>query len=706
MVSSRLFDHLEIRYEEKKQLDEKDKTHESALYVIELYDNEYVIALGNMRTEHSNIGCIYYPVYLISSKMRIKAKIGVFEVEQEKVISIVDDDGDIDLNKLGEPLLFSFATSEYLEKYGTKESVISSEKSEENEPSKEQDDTNKNEIKDQIQKEEDEDEEEEEEDDAFNIPSATPTAKVDSDNNEDDSNMTSDEKMTYEKLFIIDDPLPTLSSWPTETEDNAKKMRQTYKANKSLQDNWVVRFMNNKEYKIHPNDGSGDCFFITIRDAFSQIGYKTTVSKLRQYLSQEVTPALYDNYKNIYDGIAFELKTTEEELHRLQGANSELKKQSVRTKDMDQQKEIINEAVKVKQDYLREKLTEGGSKELLAEFGFMKHIQSLDEFRTFVNTSEFWGDSWAISTMELLLSVKFIILEETDDVDSVIRCTQQNDEMGKYEDYSPKYYILLGRTNNNHYELISYKDKKIFKFPEVPHDMKIKVVRACIERNENSYYAKMNDFRQFRIDTGLPESTQKEETYDSDQSALFDPSLVLSFHAKSDVKKKAGVVDADTVAIKRRNEFSVLNGIDQWRRKLHDSWAETPFNMHNTDKKRWNSVEHFTLAIPYKESHPALYEEFSDDSKSAISKDIQKARDALVKKGTKIGKYHQIAKEKDPLDPPVLEVHRKEALREKFKKDTEFGRLIKATNMAKLIIFQRNKAPIVDISLMEIRNEL
>ena len=41
----------------------------------------------------------------------------------------------------------------------------------------------------------------------------------------------------------------------------------------------------------------------------------------------------------------------------------------------------------------------------------------------------------------------------------------------------------------------------------------------------------------------------------------------------------------------------------------------------------------------------------------------------MIKKSNKIGKYYQIAKEKESLEPPVLEVHRKEALREKIKSE-------------------------------------
>ena len=53
-----------------------------------------------------------------------------------------------------------------------------------------------------------------------------------------------------------------------------------------------------------------------------------------------------------------------------------------------------------------------------------------------------------------------------------------------------------------------------------------------------------------------------------------------------------------------------------------------------------------------------------------------------------------------------LDLHRKDALREKFHKDTPTGRLLQSTNYLLLNKFQRNKPPYVDVPLMEIRREI
>ena len=62
----------------------------------------------------------------------------------------------------------------------------------------------------------------------------------------------------------------------------------------------------------------------------------------------------------------------------------------------------------------------------------MNGVKSLQQFRAVINTCRFWGDTWAITTLERALNTKFILLSEENfeegDLDNVLQCGQLNDD--------------------------------------------------------------------------------------------------------------------------------------------------------------------------------------------------------------------------------------------------------------------------------------
>ena len=94
-------------------------------------------------------------------------------------------------------------------------------------------------------------------------------------------------------------------------------------------------------------------------------------------------------------------------------------------------------------------------------------IDTIEKFREYIQTSGFWANSWAISTIEKVLNIKFIILSERayieNDLHNVLICGESNKEHVKKGKFNPDYYIVTTFSGNN-YQLVEYKDKRILNF--------------------------------------------------------------------------------------------------------------------------------------------------------------------------------------------------------------------------------------------------
>ena len=108
MVSSKL--NKTINYPEKRIIDEEDKGFQSSLYELDLgFPNEVlsvVIVLGKPKYTYSSKNVVFYPIYVVAnddSRIKIKSQIGVFEIEGDRVLSVLDEDNDIDSVAWGSP---------------------------------------------------------------------------------------------------------------------------------------------------------------------------------------------------------------------------------------------------------------------------------------------------------------------------------------------------------------------------------------------------------------------------------------------------------------------------------------------------------------------------------------------------------------------------------------------------------------------------
>ena len=93
-----------IQYNETKEINNDDVGHASTIYEISYFEKPIQIALGRENHSFSNDNIVYFSVYLVSND-KIHSRIGVFEVDSNKMISIMDEDGDVDIDQ-GHILLF------------------------------------------------------------------------------------------------------------------------------------------------------------------------------------------------------------------------------------------------------------------------------------------------------------------------------------------------------------------------------------------------------------------------------------------------------------------------------------------------------------------------------------------------------------------------------------------------------------------------
>lgn len=704
MVSSKL--NSNINYIEKKTIDPEDIGHDSCFYAIEAYDVPILIVLGKQKYTYSNKDVIYYPIYIVEDET-IKAQIGVYESSLKNTIQLVDEDGDIDIEKMGEPLFYSFLDKDFILKSKSNPNNYLNNndiKFLHNDEKKEK----KGEHLEKLVEEPDEDDDE---------LDAT-TLKVVKQKLSDEKEKT--DQIIEKGIFTVDKDFKQPELLKEETETEADKFKIEYKESSS--NNWIEKFLRNNNYGIIDNEGQGDCFFAVIRDAFTHIGQKTTVSKLRALLSSHLTESVYKENRKLYDDFEMEKQEIKKKLTELKNTNDLYSKRIKKITDKKEIEKMIEEIKEIKEIYKKNAIELKETTRLQGEYiGFMKDIDTMEKYRNYITTSQFWADSWAISTLENLLKVKIIILSEESykekAFDNVLNCGEihsefivNNDyEYNKMKSFEPNFYIIT-TYNGTHYKLVTYKKKHIFTFPEIPYDIKIMIVNKCLERNSGMYYL-IQDFRDFKAKLGLEPDEgnplKEEEEYDDDEAELFNhlynKSTVFVFHSKS-LDAKPGKGTGEKINNERINEFVTLSKNKEWRRKLDDMWIEAPFMI---DNHKWLSVEHYIQGSKFKKGFPDFYSQFSLDHPSELSKDPDIAKSVgdftkskyknLRPKNVKIDVDYHLGREP---------IERETAIRAKFESNEDLKQILISTKDALLKKFIRRKPAMADTILMKIRNEL
>ena len=658
----------DVSYPELKSVDSGDLKTEANLYQLEIKDIDIIIAVGNSKNTYEDKNILYFPIYLVKYNNKV-IQIGVYEIKASDYLFYLDKYNNLDIEKMNEPLIYSFVTKEFLNKMRL-EPEVPLHRLEQNEE----------EIS------ETEDEEDEEEQliiEEYDIPE--------------------ERKDIFIKIKGV--PLPPLL--PEETQKQARDIREKY--HESSKDIWIDKFMKNKNYSIQDNEGGGDCLFATIRDAFASIAQQTSVNKLRKKLAEEVTQDIFDNYKEQYDMYSAALIRDTNKIKELEQEYLLLKQKFASEIDRNIQKTISAQAKEVKAQHdslVHEKKVTAS---ILKEYKFMKGIDNIDQFKKVVRHCDFWADTWAISTIERILNFKFIILSSDSfrngDTKNVLQCGQLNDKILEQRGrFTPEFYIIVDYTGD-HYKLVGYKKKMIFKFNELPYDIKKMIFDKCMEKNAGPF-AIIPDFQKFKASqkkTVIKEA-QYEDLTEAKLRGLYNDDIVFQFYSKSLDKPLPGKGSGEKIPVDRLKEYSTLAAIPQWRKKLSNFWVQ-PFTL---DNHQWASVENYYQASKFKKTHPEFYLSFSLDSGTELSKDPVMAKAAGGKTGKLKGKL--IRPIEVTVDSDFFGKRQKKemyaAQYAKFTQNEDLKNLLLATGESKLTHFIRGAEPVVFDELMIIRDKI
>ena len=685
MVASRI--NPAVVFPESKQIEPEDIGHPSAIYELDVFDGESIaVVLGKPKYLFTEKNVIYMPIYAVSKKA-VRSQIGVFELESGQIVGAFRD-GEIVVSRLTPPLLYHFATESYIRKLGadpkqyvsskeTTESTLAKPATLEIEPAKET-----------------------EEDRRFKLH--VPLSKV-------SEVKRSVETALEEGIFVVDREKVAGPTLPEETEDVADGWRKEYR--ESAKNTWIEKHMRNNHYRIQEIPGDGDCYFTCIKNAFERIGRKTTVDKLRALLANEATDEVFQNLREFYLHYETILKRIQSKMNGIQRTTKLLKKQlDDITLEPSQKPALLEKAKEAKESFdILKGERQSVEKSRDEDIGYMKGIETLDQFRAYVRTQSYWADEWAISTLERILRYKTIVLSEQSykegAVDNVMKCGIASREIESRGVFTPEYYIMVSYSGN-HYDIITYRERWIFRFSEIPHDMKMLILNKCLEKNAGVYYL-IQDFRNYKSRFGIDEEEGRPRDFEDEDGNgdLYDDSVHFIVHSRApNEKNKPGKPDGEKLPENRVVEFLPLSKIPEWRKKLDDQWMGASLKIRH---KTWSSITHYMEGAKYRVGHPDIYEQFSIESQNPTAKDLKLAKSHKgIVFSEKEGNRRALRADVDyALGRDVEE--RDLALRAKFKDNADMRALLLSTKNALLLVKEKYGEPAEpDHLLMRIRKEL
>ena len=525
--------------------------------------------------------------------------------------------------------------------------------------------------------------------------------------------------------------------------DEEQSKKETKKSTKHKL--WIQKFMKDGDYNIIDTKYDGNCFFSMVKLALEENGQDTTIDEMRDILSQNATDALFETYKTRYESLIDEEKKISREIKNITKRHNDLETTMKKTKDRNLSLSYIKQSDEMKKQHIDLKTRRKNTRVNISEYEFMKGIDNLSMLKLKMKTSEFWADSWAISTLERELNLKTIIFSEQNfkegDTINVLQCGIMDDKLEQKGNFEPSFYILACYYGGYHYQMITYKNEKSFNYSELPDDVKMLVVEKCLEKMAGPY-SLIPDFASYKIKLNHGDDNDEEKVLELEKTSmddtmsqtqmtmqpaaqettsdLYNNGTIFRFYSKSIDKPLPGKGAGESIGEEGTDAYAELAKIPEWRKKLSNFWM-AEFVL---DKHRWASVEHYYQASKFKRNNKEFYIQFSLDSPdSDIAKDAGLAKAAGGKSGmtTKlvdgVKKKVLVRPKNVTIDPDFFkktqgmkyvrgEMEMESAMRAKFTQNADLKKLLLATKNAKLEHITRGKPAIVFNDLMRVRREM
>jgi predicted NAD-dependent protein-ADP-ribosyltransferase YbiA (DUF1768 family) len=470
-------------------------------------------------------------------------------------------------------------------------------------------------------------------------------------------------------------------------------VENTQKNKKRERKRWIQEFMKDDHFGIVDTKGDGNCMFSAIEKGLSSVGRFITISDMRDILVKNVTTVLFNTYKILHDDAEKQYKNVSDNTKSLKKSFDDIKKKTKNTKERSEKMQLVKEAEDISKKHTREKRELEFAKEYYEEFLFMKGIDSEEKFKSLIKTNAFWGDTWALSTLEREMNIKLMLFSEesyiSGDYENVFKCGQLNDDMKLFE---PEYYIMVIYTGN-HYQLITYDDVGAFNFKDLMDSVKDLVVNKCLERNEGPYYI-IPDFKILKA--GSKKNSNKDKELHSD---LYKGLTVFQIYEYASDFDAPGKGNGERLDKSEVDNYKDLRHDTSWRRILSNEWL-CEFTL---DGHKWNSVEHYCIASLFKKTDPEYYLKFSLDS---VSKENRKKKQIAtnIDYARKAVSVYEKEKEDELKQPSSKSME--DAIRAKFMQNEDLKEILSHTKNAKLVYFVPKSSPIPATLLMKIRKTL